>query len=161
MLRRCFLFILMTTSIQLKQELFKAIWAISEDLRNSLDGWYFKKYVIKMLFYRFISENITNYVNKIQHEAGDSEFDYAKFSDEEAESTREQLVKEKGFFILPSQLLCNVRARAISRLPCTCFRGSPPRVLLLSLTTRLLLRMSTIYRSVVIQSRGYSSANRH
>ena len=102
----------MATSTQQKQELFKAIWAIAEDLRNSVDGWDFKSYVLGILFYRFISENITNYVNKMQHEAGETDFDYAKFSDEEAESARGDLVKEKGFFILPSQLFCNVRARA-------------------------------------------------
>ena len=102
----------MATSTQQKQELFKAIWAIAEDLRNSVDGWDFKSYVLGILFYRFISENITNYVNRMQNEAGDSEFDYAKFSDEEAESARTDLVKEKGFFIFPSQLFCNVKARA-------------------------------------------------
>lgn len=105
-------FIDMATSSQQKQELFKAIWAIAEDLRNSVDGWDFKSYVLGILFYRFISENITNYINKMQHEAGESGFDCAKFSDADAESAREQLVKEKGFFILPSQLFCNVRAKA-------------------------------------------------
>ena len=102
----------MATSTQQKQELFKAIWAIAEDLRNSVDGWDFKSYVLGILFYRFISENITNYVNRMQHEAGERDFDYAKFPDGEAESAREQLVREKGFFILPSQLFCNVRANA-------------------------------------------------
>ena len=70
----------MATSTQQKQELFKAIWAIAEDLRNSVDGWDFKSYVLGILFYRFISENITNYVNRMQHEAGDTDFDYANFS---------------------------------------------------------------------------------
>ena len=102
----------MATSSQQKQELFKAIWAIAEDLRNSVDGWDFKSYVLGILFYRFISENIANYVNKMQREAGDTGFDYAKFPDDEAESAREELVKEKGFFILPSQLFCNVRDKA-------------------------------------------------
>ncbi len=102
----------MATSAQQKQELFKAIWATAEDLRNSVDGWDFKSYVLGILFYRFISENITNYVNRLQAEAGIEGFDYANFSDDEAESAREQLVHEKGFFILPSQLFCNVRKRA-------------------------------------------------
>jgi type I restriction enzyme M protein len=102
----------MATSTQQKQELFKAIWATAEDLRNSVDGWDFKSYVLGILFYRFISENITNYINKLQAEAGIPDFDYAAFSDEEAEEAREQMVHEKGFFILPSQLFCNVRQRA-------------------------------------------------
>jgi type I restriction enzyme M protein len=102
----------MATSTQQKQELFKAIWATAEDLRNSVDGWDFKSYVLGILFYRFISENITTYVNKLQADAGIEGFDYACFDDAEAEEAREQLVHEKGFFILPSQLFCNVRRRA-------------------------------------------------
>lgn len=102
----------MATGSQQKQELFKAIWATAEDLRNSVDGWDFKSYVLGILFYRFISENITNYINKLQAEAGFPDFDYADFSDEEAEEARESMVHEKGFFILPSQLFCNVRKNA-------------------------------------------------
>lgn len=102
----------MATSTQQKQELFKAIWATAEDLRNSVDGWDFKSYVLGILFYRFISENITNYINRMQREAGDADFDYTSFSDEEAIAAKEDLVREKGFFILPSQLFCNVRKQA-------------------------------------------------
>lgn len=102
----------MATSNQQRQELHKTIWAVAEDLRNSVDGWDFKQYVLGMLFYRFISENITNYINHLQRAAGYDDFDYADFPDEEAESAREQLVIEKGFFILPSELFCNVRKNA-------------------------------------------------
>lgn len=102
----------MATSTQQKQELFKTIWATAEDLRNSVDGWDFKQYVLGMLFYRFISENITNYINNEQRKYGIENFDYTAFSDEEAETARESMVHEKGFFILPSELFCNVRARA-------------------------------------------------
>lgn len=102
----------MATSTQQKQELFKAIWNTAEDLRNSVDGWDFKSYVLGFLFYRFISENITNYINRMQKEAGEVDFDYTSFSDEEAVGAKEDLVREKGFFILPSQLFCNVRKNA-------------------------------------------------
>lgn len=85
----------MATSTQQKQELFKAIWATAEDLRNSVDGWDFKSYVLGILFYRFISENITNYINRMQREAGDADFDYTSFSDEEAIAAKEDLVREK------------------------------------------------------------------
>ena len=102
----------MATSNQQRQELHKTIWAVAEDLRNSVDGWDFKQYVLGMLFYRFISENITNYINNLQRAAGYDGFDYSSFPDEEAESAREQMVVEKGFFILPSELFCNVRKNA-------------------------------------------------
>lgn len=63
-------------------------------------------------FYRYISENITAYINQGEHEAGFEDFDYAKLSDEEAETARDDLVRTKGFFILPSELFHNLKLRA-------------------------------------------------
>lgn len=93
---------------QEREELHKAIWKIAEDLRGAVDGWDFKSYVLGVMFYRYISENLTNYINKTEHEAGNKDFDYTKISDSMAESARKGLVEEKGFFILPSELFCNV-----------------------------------------------------
>lgn len=87
-----------------REELHKVIWSIADDLRGSVDGWDFKQYILGIMFYRYISENITNYINDGERKAGDKEFDYAKISDQMAESERANLVKEKGFFILPSEL---------------------------------------------------------
>ncbi|MBB1548746.1 MAG: type I restriction-modification system subunit M, partial [Clostridiales bacterium] len=89
-----------------------AIWSIADDLRGSVDGWDFKQYILGIMFYRYISENITNYINEGERKAGDKNFDYATLSDEIAESERKNLVKEKGFFILPSELFCNVCKKA-------------------------------------------------
>lgn len=97
---------------QEREELHRAIWAIADDLRGAVDGWDFKNYVLGAMFYRYISENLTNYINQGEREAGDSDFDYASMSDEAAEEAREGLVQEKGFFILPSELFANVTARA-------------------------------------------------
>ncbi len=99
-------------SEQQRAELHRTIWNMANDLRGSVDGWDFKQYVLGMLFYRYISENITAYINKGEHEAGFEDFDYANLSDEEAESAREDLVKTKGFFILPSELFHNLKLRA-------------------------------------------------
>lgn len=93
---------------QERAELHRVIWGIANDLRGSVDGWDFKQYVLGMLFYRYISENLTNYINEGEHEAGDAQFDYAVLTDSDAEQAREDLVKTKGFFILPSQLFQNV-----------------------------------------------------
>lgn len=99
-------------NVREREELHKAIWFIADDLRGSVDGWDFKQYILGMMFYRYISENITNYINEGERKAGDTEFDYAKISDEIAEGERENLVKEKGFFILPSELFCNICNKA-------------------------------------------------
>jgi type I restriction enzyme M protein len=95
-----------------KAELHKTIWKIANDLRGSVDGWDFKQYVLGTLFYRFISENLANYLNAHQHKAGLKGFDYAKITDKEAEFGRKETVLEKGFFILPSELFLNVRKNA-------------------------------------------------
>ncbi len=95
-----------------RDELHRAIWAIADELRGAVDGWDFKNYVLGTMFYRYISENLANYVNNGEIEAGNADFDFAKMSDDAAEEAREYLVQTKGFFILPSQLFCNVTANA-------------------------------------------------
>ena len=100
------------TKEQERDELHRTIWQIANDLRGSVDGWDFKSYVLGMLFYRFISENLTSYINKGERQAGNPNFDYASISDEKAEFGRSETVKEKGFYILPSELFENVRRNA-------------------------------------------------
>ncbi len=95
-----------------RAELHKTIWRIANDLRGSVDGWDFKQYVLGMLFYRFISENLTSYLNAGERRAGDKDFNYADISDEKAENGRKDTVEEKGFYILPSELFENVRKNA-------------------------------------------------
>lgn len=97
---------------QEREELHKAIWNIANDLRGSVDGWDFKQYVLGIMFYRYISENIANYIDMDEHAAGKIDFHYADLSDEAAEEARADMVETKGFFILPSQLFVNVRKRA-------------------------------------------------
>jgi type I restriction enzyme M protein len=97
-----------------RAELHKTIWRIANNLRGSVDGWDFKSYVLGILFYRFISENLTAYLNKLEREAGDKSFDYTKLADKDAEFGRKDTVDEKGFYILPSELFGNVRRRASS-----------------------------------------------
>lgn len=100
-----------TTNAQEKQELFKTIWKIADELRGKVDGWDFKAYVLGTLFYRYLSENITDRINKQEREAGDTEFDYVSLTDDDVkgvEGFREELIKEIGFFLYPSQLFCNV-----------------------------------------------------
>jgi type I restriction-modification system DNA methylase subunit len=94
-----------------RTELHRTIWRVANDLRGSVDGWDFKTYVLGILFYRFISENLTAYLNEQEQRTGDPTFDYAALSDSDAEFGRAETVAEKGFFILPSELFANVRER--------------------------------------------------
>jgi type I restriction enzyme M protein len=97
---------------QERDELHRTIWQIANDLRGSVDGWDFKSYVLGILFYRFISENLTSYINDEERRTGNATFDFAGLSDAEAEYGRADTVKEKGFYILPSELFINVRKNA-------------------------------------------------
>jgi len=96
------------TSIAQRQELQAKIWKIANDVRGSVDGWDFKQFVLGTLFYRFISENFTNYI-----EGGDDSIDYAKISDDViTPEIKDDAIKTKGYFIYPSQLFVNVTKTA-------------------------------------------------
>jgi type I restriction enzyme M protein len=95
-----------------RAELHRTIWRIANELRGSVDGWDFKSYVLGMLFYRFISENLAAYLNEQERKAGKPDFDYTRLSHMEAAYGRAETVAEKGFFILPGDLFVNVRSMA-------------------------------------------------
>lgn len=94
--------------------LYKTLWNMACDFVHggTVSPNDFKQYVFGMMFYRFISENITNYINKGEIEAGNKDFNYADLDDETAAPIKDGIVNEKGFFILPSQLFVNVQKRA-------------------------------------------------
>ncbi|NHA88711.1 type I restriction-modification system subunit M [Helicobacter pylori] len=94
-----------------RNELHNTIWKVANELRGSVDGWDFKQYVLGVLFYRYISENMANHHNEYERKI-DPNFDYASLSDEEAEIVRKSTIEEKGFFIPPSALFCNVLKNA-------------------------------------------------
>jgi len=95
-----------------RDEVHRAIWAIADELRGAVDGWDFKNYVLGTMFYRYISENLSAYIDSGEESAGNKGFSYAEMPDQDAEEARDGLVSEKGFFILPSELFCNVQKRA-------------------------------------------------
>ena len=125
---------------QEREELHKTIWKIANELRGSVDGWDFKQYVLGLLFYRFISENIEYYVNENQRKAGISNFEYRNITDEEALMGKQQILEEKGFFILPSELFCNIRKNADQN-------------------ENLNVTISNVFNSIEVSARGTASEN--
>jgi type I restriction enzyme M protein len=96
------------TSTAQRAELQNKIWRIANDVRGSVDGWDFKQFVLGTLFYRFISENFTNYI-----EGGEEGIEYAKLSDDViTPEIKDDAIKTKGYFIYPSQLFVNVAKTA-------------------------------------------------
>lgn len=96
---------------QQRDELHRAIWAIADELRGSVDGWDFKNYVLGTMFYRYISESLTNFINENEIKSNNLSFNYADLTDEQALMIKDEMINVKGFFILPSELFCNVRKR--------------------------------------------------
>lgn len=91
-----------------RADLQSQIWKIANDVRGSVDGWDFKQYVLGTLFYRFISENFSNYI-----EAGDESFKYAELRDDTiTKEIKDDAIKTKGYFIYPSQLFFNIAKNA-------------------------------------------------
>ncbi len=100
---------------QERQELHQKIWQIADNLRGAVDGWDFKSYVLVAMLYRFLSENITDAINDLQHKAGDLSFNYAELSDDQVTGEiRKYIIDSKGYFVAPSQLFANVLIEAKS-----------------------------------------------
>ena len=97
---------------QERAALHSAIWSIADELRGAVMGWNFKAYVLGGMFYRYISENLAAYINENEWASGNTDFDYASLPDEVAAKERDNIIVEKGFFIAPSELFVNLRARA-------------------------------------------------
>jgi type I restriction enzyme M protein len=97
------------TNLQQRAELQRRIWQIANDVRGAVDGWDFKQYVLGSLFYRFISENFTEYIT-----GGDASVNYAAMADDDEgiQAAKDDAIKTKGYFIYPSQLFVNVAATA-------------------------------------------------
>ncbi|MFK8265819.1 type I restriction-modification system subunit M [Capnocytophaga cynodegmi] len=96
------------TSIVQRAELQAKIWKIANEVRGAVDGWDFKQFVLGTLFYRFISENFTNFI-----ENGDESVNYASLSDDViTPEIKDDAVKSKGYFIYPSQLFVNIAKNA-------------------------------------------------
>ena len=96
------------SSAEQRAKLQSNIWKIANDVRGSVDGWDFKQYVLGTLFYRFISEHFSNYM-----EGGDESIKYAELDDSIiTKEIKEDAIKTKGYFIYPSQLFANIAKSA-------------------------------------------------
>ena len=96
------------SSVAQRSELQSQIWKIANEVRGSVDGWDFKQYVLGTLFYRFISENFSNYI-----EGGDESVNYAELDDKIiTKEIIDDAIKTKGYFIYPSQLFSNIAKNA-------------------------------------------------
>lgn len=102
----------MKTKIKNQKELLRKIKSIERGIQGSIDDLVFMQYIIDVLFYRTLSENFTEYVNTRQRDIGNIDFNYANLTDDNAEQMRYELSKDKGIFILPSELFENIRINA-------------------------------------------------
>ena len=98
------------TNTRQREVLQTTIWKIANEVRGTVDGWDFKQFVLGTLFYRFISENFTHFM-----EAGEEGVNYAQLPDNIiTPELKDDTTKAKGYFIYPSQLFVNVAKEANS-----------------------------------------------
>ncbi|AJR12333.1 Probable type I restriction enzyme BthVORF4518P M protein [Mesomycoplasma dispar] len=98
-----------------KTQLYRTLLNLANITRGGADAWDIKQYIFGLLFYRFISSSLTNYINKNERENGNSNFNYEDISDEEAkifDFDENLIITEKGFFLKPSQLFINIAKNA-------------------------------------------------
>lgn len=99
---------MIVTREQERQELYKTIWSIANDLRGSVDGWDFKAYVLGMLAYRYLSESLAGKLNRDERKAGAVDFDYARQDESLEGQDRLDFVCNLGYYIEPGLLFENV-----------------------------------------------------
>lgn len=135
--------------------LFSTIYKIATDLVHAghVSEWDFKSYVLVTMFYRYISENLTAYINEGERAAGDADFDYAQMPDAEAEGAREGLIEEKGFFMLPSELFENLRTAAKSDTAVFTDREGNPK----SVKDNLNERLEMVFNNIEDSAKGSES----
>lgn len=85
---------------------------IAKRFHSDTEAWDLKSYVLGALFYRFLSEDLTEFINTQEQAAGEDDFNYANLDDETADRARLTTIDEKGYFLLPSQLYAAVQAGA-------------------------------------------------
>lgn len=95
----------MTSEIQREQQrnLQTSLWVIANDLRGSMEANEFKNYILGLIFYRYLSENVENRALKLLEE-DDLSYVEAWEDDEYREALKDMLVNDIGYFIEPKYL---------------------------------------------------------
>lgn len=125
-------------SMQQRKVLQGKLWNIACGVRGGeSDAWDFKQFVLGSLFYRFISENFSAYI-----EGGDESVTYAELPDTViTPEIKDDATKTKGYFIYPSQLFVNVAKNA-------------------GTNDELNITLIDIFKSIENSANGYSSEDK-
>lgn len=95
------------------QQFYNTIWEAAGDPHLSIEIRSYKHYIIGLLFYKYLSDKLSIFINKFKIEHGNVDFDYSKQGDEVAEEIREYIINHMGYFLLPSELFSNLKKKFI------------------------------------------------
>ena len=82
-------------------ELQKQLWCIANSLRGNMDANDFKNYILGLIFYKYLSENLVNYVNKVYLKSDNMTYEEAWQKKEYREALKSQLISDSniGYYL--------------------------------------------------------------
>ncbi|MGO3469213.1 MAG: type I restriction-modification system subunit M [Weissella hellenica] len=102
-----------THTVQATQqaELQRRLWSIANDLRGNMDASEFRNYILGLIFYRFLSDRVSEYVKGLLSN-DDLTFAEAYADDEVRDELVADITNAMGFFIAPEYLFETLVASA-------------------------------------------------
>ena len=92
---------------QQQADLHARLWSIANTLRGTMEAYDFKNYILGLIFYRYLSENVEQRVAKLLEEDGIS-YEEAWQDEEYREALSEELISDIGYFIEPTYLFSSL-----------------------------------------------------
>lgn len=92
---------------QQQADLHSRLWSIANTLRGTMEAYDFKNYILGLIFYRYLSENVEQRVAKLLEEDGIS-YEEAWQDEEYREALSEELISDIGYFIEPTYLFSSL-----------------------------------------------------
>lgn len=119
-----------------KRKLEQQLWNIADELRGKMNADGFRDYCLGFIFYKYLSERITEHANNILKDSGESIcFTELNEDDEEhqeyLEALQEETLNQLGYFLKPNELFHHIAERGSER-------GEKPREFILEDLTKVL-----------------------
>jgi type I restriction enzyme M protein len=100
-----------------KKQLEQQLWNIANTLRGKMDADEFRDYILGFIFYKYLSEKMELYANKILTEDGLTYHDINEATEEGQEyleAIKEEAVHSLGYFLKPSELFSEMAKKGNS-----------------------------------------------
>jgi type I restriction enzyme M protein len=97
-----------------KKLLEQQLWNIANTLRGKMDADEFRDYILGFIFYKYLSEKMNDYADKILSEDGIKYLDIDESDDEFLDAIKEESIEKLGYFLKPAELFGQIAERGNS-----------------------------------------------